>query len=112
MGLYAAKLGWPRRAGNLFTVFGEPDITVTEQADETVTVTINGLDVYDPNKGTVRSSDPSDIACWFIDTNYNGDAFYVRHAYFTGGALRPLRRAQEGSTCRDQRRGLGSPLSN
>lgn len=75
--------------GNLFTVFGEPDITVTEQSDERVTVTINGLDVYDPNRGTVRSSDPSDIACWFIDTNYSGDAFYVRHAYFTGGASDP-----------------------
>lgn len=75
--------------GNLFTVFGELDITVTEQDDETVTVTINGLDVYDPNKGTVRSSDPKDIACWFIDTNYSGDAFYVRHAYFTGGASDP-----------------------
>lgn len=75
--------------GNLFTVFGEPDITVTEQDDETLTVTINGLDVYDPNKGTVRSSDPKDIACWFIDTNYSGDAFYVRHAYFTGGASDP-----------------------
>ena len=31
-----------------------------------------------------RSSSPDDIACWFIDTNYNGESFFVRHAYFTG----------------------------
>ena len=77
--------------GNLFTVFGEPDITVTSSVDEdTITVTLNGLDIYDPNKGTIRSSDPEDIACWFIDTNYSGDAFYVRHAYFSGGAADPF----------------------
>ena len=70
--------------GNLFTVFGQPDITVTDVDDDTITVRINGLDIYDPNKGTVRSTDARDIACWFIDTNYNDDAFFVRHAYFSG----------------------------
>ena len=77
-------------AGNLFTVFGEPDITVEEVDSESVTVTLNGLDIYDPNKGTVRTTNPKDIACWFIDTNYDGDSFYVRHAYFTGGANEPF----------------------
>lgn len=77
-------------AGNLFTVFGEPDIEVNELEDDTITVTLNGLDIYDPNKGTIRSTDPDDIACWFIDTNYNGDSFFVRHAYFTGGAKDPF----------------------
>ena len=76
--------------GNLFTVFGQPDITVTEIDDDTIHVTINGLDIYDPNKGTIRSSDPDDIACWFIYTNYNGDSFFVRHAYFTGGDVNPF----------------------
>lgn len=76
--------------GNLFTVFGEPDIKINELEDDTITVTLNGLDVYDPNKGTIRSTDPDDIACWFIDTNYNGDSFFVRHAYFTGGAKDPF----------------------
>ena len=83
-------------AGNLFTVFGEPDITIAEHADELVTVAINGLDIFDPNTGEVRSSGPNDIACWFIDTDYSGEAFYVRHAYFPGGASDPyqaLRRA-------------------
>ena len=76
-------------AGNLFTVFGEPDITIAEHADELVTVAINGLDIFDPNTGKVRSSGPNDIACWFIDTDYSGEAFYVRHAYFPGGASDP-----------------------
>jgi hypothetical protein len=50
-----------------------------------LTVEIRGLDVYDPTTGEIRSSSTDDIACWFIDTNYNGESFFVRHAYFTGG---------------------------
>ena len=47
-------------------------------------VTIRGVDVYDPATGEIRSSSTDDIACWFIDTNYNGESFFARHAYFTG----------------------------
>ncbi|MBU0717646.1 MAG: site-specific DNA-methyltransferase [Planctomycetes bacterium] len=71
-------------SGNLFMVFGEPDVDVATGKDGKVTVEINGLDVYDPTTGEVRSSSTDDIACWFIDTNYNGESFFVRHAYFTG----------------------------
>ena len=49
-----------------------------------MTVTIKGVDVYDPTTGEIRSSSTDDIACWFVDTNYNGESFFVRHAYFTG----------------------------
>jgi len=70
-------------AGNLFTVFGEPDITL-ERTDGGLVVEIRGLDVYDPTTGTVRSSSTDDIACWFIDTDYDEESFFVRHAYFTG----------------------------
>ena len=70
-------------AGNLFTVFGEPDITLDRTAEGLV-VEIRGLDVYDPTTGTVRSSTTDDIACWFIDTDYDEESFFVRHAYFTG----------------------------
>ncbi len=42
------------------------------------------LDVYDPTTGQIRSNSTDDIACWFVDTNYNGESFFVRHAYFTG----------------------------
>jgi adenine-specific DNA-methyltransferase len=71
-------------AGNLFTVFGEPDVEIDRDIDGNVVVQINGLDVYDPTTGQIRSSSTDDIACWFIDTNYNGESFFVRHAYFTG----------------------------
>jgi adenine-specific DNA-methyltransferase len=70
-------------AANLFMVFGEPDIEFKHQ-DGQIVVTLQGLDIYDPTTGEIRSSSPDEIACWFIDTNYNGESFFVRHAYFTG----------------------------
>lgn len=71
-------------AGNLFMVFGEPDVEIKKQKGAQIVVTIKGVDVYDPTTGQVRSSSTDDIACWFIDTDYNGESFFVRHAYFTG----------------------------
>ncbi len=70
-------------SGNLFMVFGEPDIDIKKKNGK-VTVKIKGLDIYDPTTGEIRSNSTDDIACWFIDTNYNGESFFVRHAYFTG----------------------------
>ena len=71
-------------SGNLFMVFGEPDVDIDRDSDDKITVEIKGLDVYDPTTGEIRSSGTDDIACWFIDTNYDGESFFVRHAYFTG----------------------------
>jgi adenine-specific DNA-methyltransferase len=71
-------------AGNLFTVFGEPDIDIKKGKDGKITVEIRGLDIYDPTTGEIRSASTDEIACWFIDTDYNGESFFVRHAYFTG----------------------------
>ena len=65
-------------------VFGEPDVDIKKQKDGKLIVKINGLDVYDPTTGQIRSNSTDDIACWFIDTNYNSESFFVRHAYFTG----------------------------
>jgi len=73
-------------AGNLFMVFGEPDVEITKQKAGQIVVEIKGLDVYDPTTGAIRNSSTDDIACWFIDTDYNGESFFVRHAYFTGAA--------------------------
>ena len=78
-------------SGNLFMVFGEPDLKVDTETDGLITVELKGLDVYDPTTGEIRASSTDDIACWFIDTNYNGESFFVRHAYFTG-ADRPYER--------------------
>ena len=71
-------------AGNLFMVFGEPDIDVEKQSDGNLIVELQGVDVYDPTTGQIRSSSTDDIACWFIDTDYNEESFFVRHAYFCG----------------------------
>jgi adenine-specific DNA-methyltransferase len=71
-------------AGNLFVLYGEPDIDVSPEKDGKLTVNIRGVDVYDPTTGQVRSHSTDDIAAWFIDTAYNGESFFVRHAYFTG----------------------------
>ena len=70
--------------GNLFVIFGEPDIDVLEADDGQVQVRVNGVDVFQPNTGEVRSDGPEGIACWFIDTDYNEESFFVRHAYFLG----------------------------
>ncbi|GAB4000109.1 hypothetical protein [Nocardioides marmoraquaticus] len=72
-------------AGNLFTVFGEPDIDVRAAGDGMLEVELNGVDVYDPTTGEVRSNDTGRIALWMVDTDYDGESFFVRHCYFTGG---------------------------
>ena len=70
--------------GNLFVIFGEPDIDILEDGGETIQVRINGVDVFHPNTGEVRSDGADGIACWFVDTDYNEESFFVRHAYFLG----------------------------
>jgi adenine-specific DNA-methyltransferase len=72
-------------AGNLFVVFGEPDIEVTPGGMDAWKVELKGVDVFDPTTGETRSGGVGDIACWFIDTDYDGESFFVRHAYFLGG---------------------------
>ncbi len=75
--------------GNLFVIFGEPDIDILDvpgadgQPDQ-IQVRINGVDVFDPSTGEIRSDDADGIACWFIDSDYNGESFFVRQAYFLG----------------------------
>ena len=70
--------------GNLFVIFGEPDIVIEDAPNNQIQVTVKGVDVFDPATGEVRSDDPDTIACWFIDTDYNEESFFVRHAYFLG----------------------------
>ena len=70
--------------GNLFVIFGEPDITVLPEPDGKIRVKVNGVDVFKPHTGEVVSDGADGIACWFIDTDYNEESFFVRHAYFLG----------------------------
>ena len=72
------------KAANLFVVFGEPDIEVHTEKDGRIKVEVRGVDVFKPQSGQVESSGTEGIACWFIDTDYNEESFFVRHAYFLG----------------------------
>jgi adenine-specific DNA-methyltransferase len=89
----------PTGKGNLFVVFGEPDIEVLHEGDGRLMVHVKGVDVFDPTTGEVRSDGAEGIACWFIDTDYNEESFFVRHAYFLGqndpyGALKTTLKAE------------------
>ena len=86
-------------SGNLFVIFGEPDIELLEAPDNQIQVRLRGMDIYHPNTGLVDSSEPDEIACWFIDSDYNEECFFVRQAYFLGAddpytALRNSLRAE------------------
>jgi adenine-specific DNA-methyltransferase len=70
--------------GNLFVIFGEPDIDILDADGGQMRVKVNGVDVFHPQTGEVRSDGAEGIACWFIDTDYNEESFFVRHAYFLG----------------------------
>jgi len=72
--------------GNLFVIFGEPDIDIIPAENGQIQVQVNGVDVFHPNTGEVRSDGAEGIACWFIDTDYNMESFFVRHAYFLGAS--------------------------
>ena len=72
--------------GNLFVIFGEPDIDIFDADGGQVQVRVNGVDVFHPNTGEIRSDNADGIACWFVDTDYNEESFFVRHAYFLGAS--------------------------
>jgi adenine-specific DNA-methyltransferase len=85
--------------GNLFVIFGEPDIDLLAEGDGRLRVKLNGVDVFKPQTGVVVSDGADGIACWFIDTDYNEESFFVRHAYFLGandpyGALKTTLKAE------------------
>ncbi|MCA3386456.1 MAG: site-specific DNA-methyltransferase [Roseomonas sp.] len=70
--------------GNLFVVFGEPDIQIEKLPDDMLRVAIKGVDVFKPQTGEVVSEGRDGIALWMLDTDYNEESFFVRHAYFLG----------------------------
>lgn len=80
------------KSGNLFVAFGEPDIVFRKCREEGMYETeIRGLDIFDPTTGDIKSADTRDIACWMLDTDYNGESFFTRHAYFCGEGIDPYK---------------------
>jgi adenine-specific DNA-methyltransferase len=104
-------------SGNLFMIFGEPDIQPVDPktgqikpgTDGKIQIELMGLDIYDPTTGQIRSNSTADIACWFIDTNYNGESFFVRHAYFTGRD-KPYEKLQRALKAEVDEAGLGGTV--
>jgi adenine-specific DNA-methyltransferase len=78
-------------SGNLFVVFGKPDIAIEPVDGGQIQVRIKGVDVFKPQTGEIESGGPDTIALWFIDTDYNEESFFVRHAYFLGAATDPYK---------------------
>ncbi|MBA7607857.1 hypothetical protein ES703_15026 [subsurface metagenome] len=74
------------RASQIFTVFGQPDVAVTPQKDDTYVVELRGVDIYDPIKGEVKSTSGENVAAWFLDTDYDGATFHISQAFFPGDA--------------------------
>ena len=79
---------------NLFVVFGEPDIEVEDaglddDGQELIAIKIHGVDIFNPATGQVQSDETDGIACWFVDTDYNEESFFVRQAYFLGASNDP-----------------------
>jgi adenine-specific DNA-methyltransferase len=99
--------------GNLFVVSGEPDIKINATKNSQVVVEIKGVDVYDPNTDEIRSRSTEEIALWMIDTNYNGESFFVRHCYFPGGQdhYKQLRNALKTDIDEDGWESLNSVVS-
>lgn len=71
-------------AGNLFVIFGEPDIKILDAGEGLIQVKVFGVDVFKPQTGEVISEGTDGIALWMLDTDYNEESFFVRHAYFLG----------------------------
>ena len=57
---------------------------MSTKKDDKLRVKVTGVDVFKPQTGEVISDNADGIACWFIDTDYNEESFFVRHAYFLG----------------------------
>jgi len=100
-------------AGNLFMVFGEPDLEPRALPGGRLQVEFRGLDVYDPTSGEIRSGTTDEIACWFVDSEHNEESFFVRHAYFTGAdePCKKLQRALKAEIDEDARSTLYSTVS-
>lgn len=74
----------PAKAAASFVTIGEPDIAVHKKGN-TVSVEIQGLDIYDPIKDEVKPRNVNDIAYWMVDDDYDGSNFIVKQVFFCGG---------------------------
>ena len=74
------------RASQIFTVFGQPDVHLERQKDGSYIVELRGVDIYDPLTGETQHARGTDVAAWFLDTDYDGMTFHICQAFFPGDA--------------------------
>jgi adenine-specific DNA-methyltransferase len=84
--LLTADLKKKRASNQGFWLVGRPDIDLREiaKADNKGKweVEVRGFDYYDTRSGTIESGDPSKIAMWLLDTDYDGRSLYPRQVFF------------------------------
>jgi adenine-specific DNA-methyltransferase len=98
--LLAGNLLKTSKSSQVFSVFGKPDVQLSPPGPEGYTVTVRGVDIYDPNTGEFDASSADQIAAWFLDTDYDGGTFLVRQAYFPTQSPNPwekISKALKGS---------------
>lgn len=80
-GMHGLLKDTPR--SQLFTVFGQPRTSVAgPDKNGEYTVTMEGVDVFDPVKNTISSTGADKVAAWFLDGDYDGRCFCITQAFF------------------------------
>jgi adenine-specific DNA-methyltransferase len=67
----------------LFSVFGQPRTSVDGPDREGMyTVTMEGVDIYDPVDNSIIPTRADKVAAWFLDGDYDGRTFCITQAFF------------------------------
>ncbi|MFM0141267.1 site-specific DNA-methyltransferase [Paraburkholderia sp. RL18-085-BIA-A] len=66
----------------LFTVFGSPRVQLGKNADGMFTVTLEGVDIYNPVENTLNATNVDKVAAWFVDSDFDGRTFCITQAFF------------------------------
>jgi len=82
MDLQTEDLKKKRSSNESFWLVGSPDVELVKQEDGEYRVEVLGFDYYDMNKGTIESGGKNNIACWMLDTDYDGRSIIPRQIFF------------------------------
>lgn len=75
-----------------FVMVGEPDVKVEDAGNGMITAEVLGYDTYNPGTGNVEPGGAKHIACWMIDSDYDGNSFYARRIHFPIGGDKQIER--------------------
>ncbi|OQB75514.1 MAG: Modification methylase DpnIIB [bacterium ADurb.Bin132] len=82
MDIQTEDLKKKRSSNESFWLVGSPDVELIKQEDGEFRVEVLGFDYYDMNKGTIESGGKNNIACWMLDTDYDGRSIIPRQIFF------------------------------